>query len=345
MAFRFFTRKKIAPGITLNFSKSGVSASFGPRGLKATIGPRGLRTTAGIPGTGMYYTKLHTGKRGRRGGRKAAPPAPTPAERLDLNFFQRLVTPAEEEALVDGCRELVAANEVGALQHLRKATQFADGAYLAGFLSIKLGHLNDALRYLGQALDQAQHLGTHLNKYGVQITTSIMITEHIRADLLPSRPSVLLGLVECHQLRKDWQRAVDNLKELRTLAPHDMVVLLSLCELVDTAYGARPDAAKRVVDWTQDVDNESELHAAVLLYKARALRRLNLQHAARDTLTQALRRKKDRADELINALHYDRGEVYEALGRKRQAQGEFERIYATDPDYEDVAEKLAAVMQ
>jgi len=48
MAFRFWRRIRIAPGVTLNLSKSGGSLSFGPRGAKFTIGPRGNRATVGI---------------------------------------------------------------------------------------------------------------------------------------------------------------------------------------------------------------------------------------------------------------------------------------------------------
>lgn len=65
MAFRFFRRMKIAPGITLNLSKSGPSVSVGPRSAKLTLGPRGTRTTVGIPGTGAYYTSLHRWPRGK----------------------------------------------------------------------------------------------------------------------------------------------------------------------------------------------------------------------------------------------------------------------------------------
>jgi len=57
MAFRLFRRIKIAPGITLNLSKSGLSASAGVRGAHVTLGPRGVRRTVGIPGSGIYYTE------------------------------------------------------------------------------------------------------------------------------------------------------------------------------------------------------------------------------------------------------------------------------------------------
>jgi Protein of unknown function (DUF4236) len=54
--FRFYRRKKIGPGLSLNMSKSGPSLSIGPRGAKVTIGRRGVRKTVGLPGTGLYYT-------------------------------------------------------------------------------------------------------------------------------------------------------------------------------------------------------------------------------------------------------------------------------------------------
>src|SRR3954452_7432281 len=59
MGFRLWRTLRIAPGVRLNFSKSGVSTSFGPRGAHFTIGPRGSRTTVGIPGTGLYWTQAN----------------------------------------------------------------------------------------------------------------------------------------------------------------------------------------------------------------------------------------------------------------------------------------------
>ena len=57
MGLRLFRRIKIAPGITLNLSKSGLSASAGVRGARVTLVPRGVRRTVGIPGTGISYTE------------------------------------------------------------------------------------------------------------------------------------------------------------------------------------------------------------------------------------------------------------------------------------------------
>ncbi len=88
------------------------------------------------------------------------------------------------------------------------------------------------------------------------------------------------------------------------------------------------------------IENETPVHTALLLYKARALRGLGLLIAARETLTAAMRRKKGRSEELLRALRYERALVYEDLGQRRRARSELEKLYAEEPDYEDVAAHL-----
>jgi len=116
--------------------------------------------------------------------------------------------------------------------------------------------------------------------------------------------------------------------------------MLSAVELLLEAKPGDRAIAQRVVKMTQDVENETPVHTAILLYKARALVALGLYTAARDSLTGALRRRKDRPDELREALWYERARVYEELGRAAQARKDLERIYAANPNYADVAERL-----
>ncbi|RMD81702.1 MAG: tetratricopeptide repeat protein, partial [Lentisphaerae bacterium] len=77
-----------------------------------------------------------------------------------------------------------------------------------------------------------------------------------------------------------------------------------------------------------------------LLYRAKALRAKGMNEAARQTITEALRKKKGRSQELLHALLYERAEAYLNLGEDAKARRDFERIYAKDPDYEDVADRL-----
>lgn len=344
MRFRFWKRIRIAPGVTLNLSKSGGSLSFGRRGAKFTIGPRGKRVTVGIPGTGLFYTT--TSPSGRSGGgsskTNSAPPAPRvrPQDRLTMGFFQRLITPDDEEALVDGCRELVLGDEERALDFFKRAAHLADGAYLAGFLSLQKGHLEEAEKYLNAAAEKHPQLGKSISKYGISAVMSFPIADEISVHLGPDLRGVLLGLVEIYQRQGRLKEAIVCLEKLQRLEPDDVVVKLSFAELLWEAQPEDRNVCRKIVQWAEGIENETPVHAALMLYKARALRRLGLPEAAREVLTEALRRKKDRSAELLQALRYERALAYEDLGQHQRARAELEKLYAEAPDYEDVASRL-----
>lgn len=59
MGFRFRRSVKLAPGVRINFGKSGTSLSLGGRGSRVTYGPRGTTTGFGVPGTGMSFVQHH----------------------------------------------------------------------------------------------------------------------------------------------------------------------------------------------------------------------------------------------------------------------------------------------
>ena len=342
MGFRFWRRIRIAPGVTLNLSKSGGSLSFGPRGAKLTLGPRSKRVTVGLPGTGLFYTVALPG--GKSGGNAPdSPPAVLkirPKDRLTLGFFKRLLMPDDEEALVDGLRALALGDEENALAHLKKATHLADGAFLAGFLALKQGRLEVAGTYLETAAEKHNHLGRYFSRYGISARISLPITDEVVAHVGPDLRGVLLALVEVYQRQECWEEAMACLERLQQLEAEDVVVKLSLAELLLTARPDDPNVFRRVVKLAEGTENETPVHTALLLYKARALRGLGLLTAARDTLTAALRRKKGRSEELLRALRYERALVYEGLGQDRKARSELEKLYAEDPNYEDVAARL-----
>jgi tetratricopeptide (TPR) repeat protein len=340
MSFRFWRRVKIAPGLTLNLSKSGGSLSFGPRGAKLTVGPRGRRATVGIPGTGLFYTtKISGGRRGSSAAVRSVQTVP-PADRLTLGFFQRLTTPEDEKALVAGCRELALGNEDAARDQLNQALHLADGAYLFGILALKKGRLEEAADGLAAAAEHQASLGRCFSKYGISAVVSLPITDEVSAHVGPNLRGVLLGLVEVYQRQRRWQDAVKCLERLRRLEPDDVVVKLSLAELLLDMKPDDKDTCRRVVSLTEGIEDETPIHAALLLYKARALRGLELWDAAREILTNALRRKKGRSAELLRALRYQRARVYESAGQGRRSRKDLEKLYAEAPDFEDAAERL-----
>jgi predicted Zn-dependent protease len=166
------------------------------------------------------------------------------------------------------------------------------------------------------------------------------ITDEVSAHVGPDLRGVLLGLVEVYQRQARWDDAIACLERLQRLEPDDVVVKLSLAELLLDARPGDKNVCQKVVRLAEGIENETPVHTALLLYKARALRGLGLLDAAQETLTGALRWKEARSEELLRALRYERALVYEELGQRQRARRELEELYAEDPDFEDVAARL-----
>jgi tetratricopeptide (TPR) repeat protein len=279
---------------------------------------------------------------GAEDGAKSSAPADMGGveKRLHIGFFRRLFTPEHEMALVEGLKEFVAGGEEDAVERLAGAPNLADARYIAGFLSIKLDRLQEAAEHLQAAAASGDRLGSYLNKYGLSLTFFLPVTEHVRACITPSVRGALLALTECQQELGCLTEATDTARELVDTDREDPAALLSLVELRSRAEGR--DELEEVIRLTTGVENVSELHAALLYYKGKTLHRLGMPAAARDALSAALRRKKNRSEELLRAACYERALVYEELGNTAREKEELEKIYAEAPDYMDVAERLSA---
>ncbi len=346
----------------MNLSKSGASLSFGVRGAHYTVGPRGRRVTVGLPGTGLYYTAHHGGAAARtlprvRVGaakgtsadaaqsslaRPAAPvsPAVPPEDRLRLGLLRSLVTAPTEREFVAGLRAFAAGKQDEALAHLRAATGLPDAAFMAGMILIGRGSLDEARAQLQTALDGKGVLGSLAAKYKADISVNLAITPEFTAHLPASPDGVRLALAEIAQRQDGAADAITLLREIRARHPDDVVVALSLVEvLFDTRAGDRA-ALNEIVQLTADTSNASPVHTALLLYRARALRALDLPDAAAATLTTALAQKKDRDTELLKSLRYERALALDVAGQHARARRELEKLYAEDPRYEDLASRL-----
>lgn len=337
MPFRFWRRIRLAPGVTLNLSKSTASLLLGPRGAKYTISPRGNRATAGLPGTGLFYT-VHDRQRAARGGAAPAPKVPQ-RDRLKLGFFQRLMTPAEERRFIDGIRALNDGDQDAALAALEEARDLPDAAWMAGMIRLRREELDRAETHFGHALGRLNDLGALFEKYEIAAQASLPVTSDIFAHVFPRERGTLLALVKIAQLQGRHEDAMVHVERLMEIDPTDPIVLLSFAEL---ALDTPEDRAlmDRVVRATAHVDNETPVDTAILLYRGKALAALGLPDAAIDVLTLANRRRKDRPEALLHQIRYDRAVLYHETGQGARARREFERIYAADPGFEDVAERL-----
>jgi tetratricopeptide (TPR) repeat protein len=337
MSFRFWRRVRLAPGLTLNLSKSTASVSIGPPGAKYTISPRGNRATAGLPGTGLFYTVHDRGGRGSDG----RAPAPTVAQRdkLDLGFFRRLITPADERGFVDGLKALHEGRDAAALEALEQPDAAPDAIWAAGMIRLRREEFAKACAHFEAVLNTAGRLGQLFTKYDVAAQASLAITEDVVAHVAPCERGTRLVLVEIAQQEGRHDVAHVHLHTLLTQRMGDAVVLLSFAELaLDTPEDT--DLLQEVVRRTVEVENITPVDTAILLYRAKALAELGLPDAAIDVFTLANRRRKDRSPALLQQVRYERALLYEHVGQRARARREFEKLYAADPGFGDLAERL-----
>lgn len=337
MAFRFWRRVRLAPGVTVKLSKSTASLSFGPQGAKYTISPRGNRVTAGIPGTGLFYTVHDRSRSGREG--VAPMPSVPKRDRLKLGFFRRLMTPVDEKRFIDGIKALNEGDHDAAISALEDAEDLPDAAWLAGIIRLRREELDQAKAHLEKAMLRLDNLGSQFTKYEIAAQASLPITQDIFAHVFPGERGSRLALLEIPQLQSHHAEAMDHVERLLQIDPTDPVVLLSFAELALDSPEDRK-LMEHVVRTTTKVENETPVDTAILLYRGKALVALGLPDAAIEVFTLANRRRRDRPEGLLHQIRYDRAVLYEQVGRAAQARREFERIYAENHEFEDVRARL-----
>jgi tetratricopeptide (TPR) repeat protein len=202
------------------------------------------------------------------------------------------------------------------------------------------GRYQEAIDYFNEALQQRDDLGKTFEKHKLEFAVGLPITEEINVQLTPTENSILTALAEAYHQMDMPEAAIELLMTLNKRDPEDLIVRLSLAELLEERYPDAQQAQQQIVQLAEGVHNESPIHAALMYYRGKALRKLSLLEGALDTLNKALRRHKDYPEDLLTALRYERALVYEAIGKDRKAREEFEKVYAVAPSFGEVAAKL-----
>lgn len=360
MPFRFFQRFRIAPGLRLNVSKGGISLSAGPRGAQFTVGTSGTRATAGLPGTGLHYTvhnphkKLMGQSSGRatRGGVGGQATHEPPQPKLpSLSWLERLTTDSDSKEFIDGWQAWGRGEVDVALKKFRAVSadskQGTDAAWVAAVLHGQREEYAQAIGLLQRALKRGDDLGQACQAHGFTPKVQVSVTPQIDAMMVPTASSARLFLAELQQSNGDARAALETLAQAlpsvvkegdASQTDTDPVMLAAFGELA-TEVGDS-NALHRFNVLAADLKNDTPIHTAVMLYRARALFDQQLFDAALSVLTPALRRTKGRDPELLLDIRFLRGKTYQALNKRAQARRDFERVYAEDPDYEGVRQAL-----
>lgn len=346
MPFRFFRRFRIAPGLTLNLSKRGASVSVGPRGARVTMGASGTRVTAGLTGTGLHYTVLNPHKKLNSSSNRSVRTPSTAGKIPKLGWVKRLTLSPDARQFLDGWQAWTQNDVESALSHLRAVAPDsdagADAAWSAALLHTQREELDPAISLLQRVLQRPEKLGQTFAQFGLTPSVKLPVTPDVIATMAPTPESVRLLLAEVYQSHGQSEQALMTLEDALPNNPvehADSVVLAAFGELaIQTEHQTD---IERFIKLSAPLTNDSPVHTVVLYYRAQALIRIGMHHAALEVLTPALRRTKNRNPELMLNIRHLRAQVYDTLGRGALARADLERIYAQDPSFEGVTEALA----
>ena len=334
---------KIAPGVRLNFNKDSVGMSFGVPGARYTINSKGRRTvTAGFPGTGLYNTEVISSGRSSRARQSEEPQAPqtTPTRSgpPKPGLFASKAERALNEYLLD----------IYNYQHTDTASQVIEKAIALRQLYPKLSPILELICYLHGITDtetevKAREWGQLIwdardtlfadplvSKYLDGLHPSVQITRGISTTMTYTKDLFTYTWAEVLQGQKKYKEALDALS---TITP-DQMVAISIADIENTMGDY--DAA---IETTEDIENEDDATAMLLVLRGIAFREKKLHEAAIECFKRALASKK-RSEGLLHRALFERAETYVRMNKKAAAIKDLEKILVDEPNYDEVQAKL-----
>ena len=346
MSLRFRRSMKLMPGVRLSFNKDSVGMSFGVPGARYTVNSKGRRTlSTGIPGSGLYNVEtLSSGKRSStakssQSSNETEIVPYSPPSAMQPGVFARKAERELYKYLLDIFKwdETDTADEA-----ITKATKLQSmypalkhSLDLIVFLySAKDNKIVDAVQYqMGKDLWNNRNSvfsDKYVVKYFQGITPEVQITNGISTSSTYDVQTLGHIFVEILQLMNKKDEAVATLHEMNA----DQLVAISLADL---EIGAKDyDAA---IDTTEDIENEDDATAMMLILRGVAFREKGLEDASLECFKRALSSKK-RSETLLHRALYERAETYARMGKKAMAIKDLEKILVDDSDYPVVQEKL-----
>jgi len=339
MGFRFYKKVNILPGLSMNFSKSRPSVSFGPKGMKMTVGKNGVRSSFGVPGTGLYYTTYKGyGKGSQNSNSRMA--QDTVLKTSNLGFFQGLFLSPQEKSFLKGFDAFAKGNKDEAFNVFNVNNDNADSLFMAGYIALGKGELELAENFFIRCKQRLNELGKTVSKFNGYFELTLDITEYIQVPINMDFKGLTLALVEVYQNQGKYNEAINSLDELWNKNLSDKVVCLSMIDIITHHEPHIKEHLKDIVEATKDIDNDGPIDTNILYLRGFAVYALGLADAATKQLTDILRRKKDRPDELLMQIRYIRGRIYEEGGQVLKAKSDYEKVYLERPDFEDVKTRL-----
>src|SRR5579859_2556754 len=312
--FRLFRRKKLAPGLRLNLSRSGPSLRIGPRGAGITVGGRrGLRGTVGVPGTGIYYTKTAGGH--RRVRRSTAPLRPSYSGPATTTSYK-------------GCLYAIGVIVLLALAIVTYGLILIPVAIGIGVWIWYRRRQPDSIagRIIKQALAAPPPAAVHLLNQAIEVD--------------PHGPNTLRACASWFFDHHCWQDAAEAYAGLlQTQSDSESERRYVACLLAAN----RPDEAIPRLEHLRSVSPADDYAQAALLGQLATayLEKSDLGQAAAFIDLAALQKRN--LDAALQGCLYLRATIRYLSGDRRRAISDLERLYAVNPAMPGVGESKAAM--
>ncbi|WP_366654662.1 hypothetical protein [Fodinicurvata sp. EGI_FJ10296] len=338
MGFQFFVPDAAPHDLQLQFNRITRPDAPQPAG-ETPPRPRRLQGHRRNEGD-LFYTIA-----GNETGRRAIRLRLEGVERCLLAEFRRNVTTAPESSLLDGLIALAGDTadrqaHATALPCFEAAREIADAEWLSAMLHLRMSDYSAAEHRFRNVLGRVDDLGATFEKFGIEAVARFPISNRVSAYATPQTPGTLLGLIGVYHHSNRPRDALDRLEELLTVSPADPVVRLYFAELVWRTGTGNEASMRRLIDLTADIENDSPIGTALLLYRARALGWLRLHQTALHTLTNAMRRPKGRPPGLLQEVHFQRAMTYAARGNVDSAMMDLKRLLAKAPGFTKARQAL-----
>jgi tetratricopeptide (TPR) repeat protein len=341
MGFRIQKSIRLGKFLRLNISKSGIGFSAGLGPLRLGTGPAGTYFSADLPGPFSYRKRLNNRRPldyvdPSRKPKTKAKPAPAPSPPPSPGLF----APRREKELAKGLQAYEAANTETALEHFLAVAAEEPGAAILAASILAEGDNKDfrASELLEGVIQSDEEFPSPLmEKYLAGLEVEVNLTDHVSVLVPIDGLAATLLLVELYQAQRRPREAIALLEEVAELSP-EPVLVLSLCELY-----AKRELWPGIIEWASQIEPVDDVTLEIVIYYGRALQDKGLHEAAISVFSKGLRKKAGRNPQLLREAAYWRAVSYQTQGQHKQALRELQFVFAEDPHFKDVAQRLAEI--
>lgn len=311
MGLRFRKSIKLGP-VKLNLSKSGIGLSAGIRGAHVGVNSRGTYSSVGIPGTGIYAMSYGSS------GKSSAAVNVKPGTFVGIPS-RSVQTKTGSGLLWIGLLDLVLLSFQWVVGLLAIALTFA-----WYFIHLKKQPSFQAKKQLSSA--QAAYKAGDYQKAAEGFETAYTFFSGDKAIALLAASS--------YSQMKQYDKSAHFVEEYLAVYPEDVEMQKALarwCNELDDK-----DKALKIL---QSLDVEQTKDSGTLLLMADILSGKGLDDAAIEVLKRAPLTKRTLTPDLVEVI-YALGLLYDKTGDAKHARSSFERVYAYDAAFKDVAERV-----